>query len=217
MLKLELSVSKDQPLKVLCLGAHSDDIEIGCGGTVLRLLDEYSNLQIYWIVFGSGGQRGSEARKSAKLFLEKAKQKVILIKNFRDSYFPYLGAQVKEYFEQLKSEISPDIILTHHRNDLHQDHRFISDLTWQTFRDNLILEYEIPKYDGDFGSPNYFVHLDEEICERKILYLMRSFATQKMNHWFNEETFRGILRLRGVESNAPSKHAEAFYSRKIVC
>jgi len=216
MFKLDFSNSRNSSLRLLCVGAHSDDIEIGCGATVLRLLEEYSNIEVCWVVFGSGEQRGSEARESARLFLEEAKQKKIVILSFRDSFFPYIGTEIKEFFETLKHDFSPDLIFTHYRNDLHQDHRLISELTWNTFRDHFILEYEIVKYDGDLGAPNFFVHLDEDICQKKINIIMECFSTQGSRNWFTADAFLSILRLRGVESNAPQRYAEGFYCRKIV-
>jgi len=160
MLKFDLPFQKNTPLRVLCLGAHSDDIEIGCGGTILRLLSAYDDLEFHWVVFGSSGQRDDEAVASANKFLEGASKKKIIVNNFRNSFFPYIGEDIKNYFEEIKKEVSPDIIFTHYRHDLHQDHRLISDLTWNTYRGPLILEYEIIKYDGDLGKPNFFVHLD---------------------------------------------------------
>jgi LmbE family N-acetylglucosaminyl deacetylase len=201
----------------LCLGAHSDDIEIGCGGTILRLLEENPAVHVHWVIFGASGPRKLEAVESANLFLANARSKEIVTKEFRDGYFPYMGADIKDFFEQLKREHSPDLILTHYREDLHQDHRLVSELTWNTFRDHLILEYEIPKYDGDIGSPNFFVHLDAALCKRKVDYILQSFISQRSKSWFSEDTFYAMLRLRGLESNAPEKHAEAFYCRKIVC
>jgi len=216
MLKLEFSVSKDQPLKFLCLGAHSDDIEVGCGGTILNLIERYGSSVFYWVVLSSDEKREREAKDSAKAFLAGAEEKIVIVKKFRDGFFPYIGNEIKEYFEELKQSFSPDIIFTHYRNDLHQDHRTISELTWNTFRDHLILEYEIPKYDGDLGAPNVFDHLDESISRRKIQYILKNFKTQAENQWFTEETFQAILRLRGIESNSPTKYAEAFYCRKIL-
>jgi len=217
MLKLQLGMKKDRCLRVLCLGSHCDDIEIGCGGTILKLIGNYSYLIFYWVVFSSDRQRKNEASESAKVFLKDVKEKNIVIKNFKDSFFPFGGAEIKEYFEEIKDKFLPDIIFTHYRQDLHQDHRLISELTWNTFRDHLILEYEIPKYDGDLGSPNLFVHLNENLCQRKIKYILGSFRTQRRNHWFNKETFESMLRLRGMEANAPERFAEAFYCRKLVC
>ncbi|MBH8574552.1 PIG-L family deacetylase [Nostocaceae cyanobacterium CENA369] len=216
MLKLTFENEKHSNYKVLCLGAHCDDIEIGCGGTILKLLETYPNIVFYWVVFSSNSQREEEAYTSANKFLKNTKIKNIVIQQFKDGYFPFMGIEIKHFFEQLKQEYNPDLIFTHYRQDLHQDHRLISEFTWNTFRNNLILEYEIPKYDGDLGNPNLFVHLDEEICQNKIQYIIDSFPSQNNKQWFTEETFRSILRLRGVESNAPNKYAEAFYSRKIV-
>ena len=205
------------PLTVLCLGAHSDDIEIGCAGTLLRLLAECRDVRCHWVVLSGGGsgERASEARASAGALLGRCAT-AIEVQNFRDAYFPYCGEQVKDYFEQLKRQVRPDVVLTHYREDLHQDHRTVAELTWNTFRDHLILEYEIPKYDGGLGSPNLFVPLSEETAARKVELLMTHFASQRSNQWFSEETFRGLMRLRGIECNAPSGYAEAFYCRKGV-
>ncbi|NJM64429.1 MAG: PIG-L family deacetylase [Acaryochloris sp. RU_4_1] len=216
MLKIDFTKNSNSVYKVLCLGAHSDDIEIGCGGTILKLIETYSNIIFYWVVFSSDEQREKEANKSVNSFLKGAKIGKIEIKNFRNSFFPFVGADIKEYFEKLKKDFSPDLIFTHYRNDRHQDHRLVSDLTWNTYRDHLILEYEIPKYDGDLGSPNIFVHLDPSICQRKINFLMEYFATQSNKQWFTEDTFLSVLRLRGIESNALAKYAEAFYCRKAI-
>jgi len=207
---------KYRGLKILCLGSHADDIEIGCGGTILRLIDEMDNTQFYWVVFSGDKKRSEEARESANAFLKEAKSKKIDIQQFRESYFPFAGAPIKNYFEKLKKQFSPDLIFTHHRNDAHQDHRLISDLTWNTFRDHFILEYEIPKYDGDLGTPNLYVHLSEPVVRKKIGHIIHIFQTQKQKQWFAEETFRSVLRIRGVESNSPSRYAEAFHCRKIV-
>lgn len=216
MLKLSLGLP-NQRLRLLCIGAHSDDIEIGCGGTILRLLEEYPDCEVYWVVLGAAGQRITEAEASAALFLAKAKCKNVIIKDFRDGFFPYIGEEIKNYFEELKSEFSPDLVFTHYRHDLHQDHRLVSDLTWNTFRNHLILEYEIIKYDGDLGAPNFFFHLNDIICRNKIKNILNFFSSQKNKPWFTEDTFFAILRLRGFESNAPDKYAEGFYCRKWVC
>jgi LmbE family N-acetylglucosaminyl deacetylase len=216
MLKFEFPIGKGRTLKVLCVGAHSDDIEIGCGGTILRLLSEYDDVEVHWVVLGSNGKRNGEALASAKKFLAAAKKKQIVIKNFKESFFPYIGGEIKDFFEELKKSVSPDIIFTHYRNDLHQDHRLILELTWNTFRDHLILEYEIVKYDGDLGSPNLFVHLDEATCRKKICLIMECFKSQKNRDWFTPDAFLSILRIRGIESKAPEKYAEGFYCRKLV-
>ncbi len=216
MLTLKFSRQSDSAYRVLCLGAHCDDIEIGCGGTILKLLEESSQAIVSWVVFSSDQQRAHEAQESAESFLKGAKSREVVIRDFRNSFFPYVGGRIKEYFEQLKETVSPDVIFTHYRGDLHQDHRLISELTWNTFRNHLILEYEVPKYDGDLGSPNLFVHLDESTSRRKVQYVVGSFTSQQEKPWFSEETFLSIMRLRGVESNAPHKYAEAFYCRKAV-
>ena len=205
-----------EPLKALFLGAHSDDIELGCGGTILSLLEQGQQLEVSWVVFAASPARRLEAERSAEMFLRGAVKKEIIVRDFKESFFPYIGSEIKACFEELKRTISPDVVFTHFRDDLHQDHRLISELTWNTFRDHLILEYEIIKYDGGLGSPNVFVHLSEEVCAQKMKYLIENFQSQRSHQWFTEETFRAILRLRGVESNAPEKYAEAFYGRKIV-
>ena len=207
---------KGEPLKALFLGAHSDDIELGCGGTILSLLEQGQELEVCWVVFAATPERRLEAERSAEMFLRGAVKKETIVRDFKESFFPYIGAEIKTCFEELKRTISPDVVFTHFRDDLHQDHRLISELTWNTFRDHVILEYEIVKYDGGLGSPNTFVHVSEEVCAKKMKYLMENFQTQRSHQWFTEETFRAILRLRGVESNAPEKYAEAFYCRKIV-
>lgn len=215
MLKLSF-FEKNQKPKVLCLGAHADDIEIGCGGTILKLIEEAPESQFYWVIFSVDQKRSKEAYESANFFLNGVKLKKIDVQQFRESYFPFIGSHIKDYFEKLKKEFSPDIIFTHHYEDAHQDHRLIASLAWNTFRDHFILEYEVPKYDGDLGNPNLYVHLNESHIQRKINSILKTFETQKKKMWFTEETFKSILRIRGMESNSPSKYAEAFYCRKIV-
>jgi LmbE family N-acetylglucosaminyl deacetylase len=215
MLSLSLSQNVAAPLRILCLGAHSDDIEIGCGGTLLQLLSRHKNVEVSWVVFSSGQERAREARSSAKLYLQRAKNYSVVVHDFRDSFFPFDGAKIKNHFEALKP-VSPDIVFTHARGDAHQDHRLLGDLTWNTFRNHLILEYEIPKYDGDLGQPNFFVPLEKRFCERKVRCLIDAFATQRSKLWFREETFLALMRLRGMECIAPSGYAEAFYCRKVV-
>lgn len=216
MLELILKKSSDNPLTVLCLGAHSDDIEIGCGGTILRLTEEYPRLSVHWVVFGARGSRSAEAEESAKKFLSKVQDHQIYLRSFRDGYFPYIGGEIKDYFEELKAPIKPDLIFTHYRKDLHQDHRLICELTWNTFRDHLILEYEIPKYDGDLGSPNFYVRLNETISMQKVDILCESFATQREKYWFTADTFLSLMRVRGVEARSPGQYAEAFYANKVI-
>jgi LmbE family N-acetylglucosaminyl deacetylase len=203
--------------RVLCLGAHCDDIEIGAGGTVMRLITESSAIEFDWVIFGgSDPVRAEEARRAAALFTRGAQRVEVTIHGFRDSFFPWDGAKVKEVFEHLKRSCPPDLILTHHDDDRHQDHRLISELTWNTWRNNMILEYEIFKWDGDLGRPNVFVPLDEAVCRRKAGYLTEAFASQRSRQWFSEDVFQALTRLRGAECNAPSGCAEAFYARKLV-
>ena len=216
MLKLKFFKKDQGTLRVMFLGAHSDDIEIGCGGTVLRLIDENPEIEIVWVVFSALGERGEEARKSAQEFLKDVQNKRIVVHEFKDGYFPHRGAEIKDIFEQLKQEFVPDIVFTHYRHDLHQDHRVLNELTWNTWRNHFILEYEIPKYDGDLQAPNFFIHLDAATCQQKIDYLMQYFATQTNRYWFTPETFQGLMRVRGVESRAPGGYAEGFYCRKVV-
>lgn len=213
---IEVFPKNDNPLTLLCLGAHSDDIEIGCGGTLLRLLSEYHSVDVHWVVFGANGIRNAEAMASANQFLTHSHTKNIRIENFKDGFFPYVGEEIKAYFEKLKRAVSPDIIFTHFRHDLHQDHRLISELTWNTFRNHLILEYEIMKYDGDLGNPNFFVQLDTEVCQKKVTQILESFKSQSSHHWFSNDAFFALLRLRGIECNAKEQYAEGFYCRKIM-
>lgn len=210
-----IQISFDAVKTVLCLGAHSDDIEIGCGATIRKLTQERPGLTIWWVVFTADGQRRPEAKKSAQAFLRDAGKSHVIIKQFRNGYFPFQGAVIKDFFESLKTRVKPDLVFTHFRNDRHQDHRLVSDLTWNTFRDHLILEYEIPKYDGDFASPNLFMQISDRFAKEKVENLCRYFSTQNDKHWFGRDTFLALMRLRGMECCA--KYAEAFYVRKMVC
>lgn len=211
---MKIQFDKNKPLKILCLGAHCDDIEIGAGGTVLKLIDEYEIEQLNWIVFASNDIRKQEATKSAELFLSDVPNKKIVVNSFRDGFLPFHGIEIKEYFEEIKQEISPDIIFTHYRDDRHQDHRLISDLTWNTWRSQLIFEFEIPKYDGDLGIPNFYMKLEEKYITRRNEILLETFVSQQSKHWFDEATFNALLRLRGMES--ATLFAEAFYARKLI-
>jgi LmbE family N-acetylglucosaminyl deacetylase len=213
MLKIEFEGKS--PKNILCLGAHCDDIEIGCGGAILKFIQEMKDIKVHWVVFSSDDCRKKEAILSAEEFLKNVNYSNIKINNFRNSYFPYAGAEIKEYFETLKKNISPDIIFTHCRGDLHQDHRVINELTWNTFRNHLIMEYEIAKYDADLGSPNVFVSLDENICGQKINIISRHFKSQADKTWFSEDMFLSVMRIRGMESNSPSGYAEGYYCRKL--
>lgn len=202
-----------RPLRILCLGAHSDDIEIGCGGTVLQLLAANPDTSVHWAVFGADGKREDEARASAARFLDGTQQATVHIEPFPNSYYPDHWSDIKRVFENTLKPFEPDVIFTHYRDDRHQDHRVISDLAWNTFRNHMVLEYEIPKYDGDLGRPNLYIPLSRQTVDDKIKVLVEEFATQCSRHWFGEETFRGMMRLRGVE--AATAYAEAFHARKI--
>jgi LmbE family N-acetylglucosaminyl deacetylase len=216
MINLKLEERSAGALQILCLGSHSDDIEIGCGGTILRLAEQYPCSVFHWVVFSAKEEREAEARRAASLFTGSAHLRGPLVKAFPDGFLPFVGAEVKAVFEELKKTVSPDLIFTHNRKDAHQDHRLIAELTWNTFRNHLILEYEIPKYDGDLGQPSLFVPLQAEKCQNKVHYIMDSFQSQHCKHWFQEDTFLSLMRLRGMECNAPSGYAEAFYCRKLV-
>jgi LmbE family N-acetylglucosaminyl deacetylase len=215
MLRFNLDVHANNEFTLLCLGAHSDDIEIGCGGTVLQLVKNIPKLKIHWVVLSATGARVGEAKKSAALFAA-GRQCEVVLKEFRDSFFPYQGGVVKEFFAELGGKMKPDLILTHWQGDAHQDHRLVNQLTWNTFRDHAILEYEVPKYDGDMGRPNVYVPLEQEMQETKVAHLLESFDSQRSKRWFDRETFLGLMRIRGMECNSPSGYAEAFYARKLV-
>ena len=212
MIPLFGGTGNDQPMEIVCLGCHPDDIEIGCGGTLLRLAAERPNAKIHWVVFTGCGPRIEEARKGAALF----GYTTPILKSFQDGFMPYQATEVKAACEELKKAFSPDLIFTHYRGDAHQDHRLVGEMTWQTFRNHLILEYEIPKYDGDLGTPNVFVTLTEELSHRKATQVINTFPSQQQKHWFREETLLALMRLRGVECASPSGYAEAFYGRKLV-
>jgi LmbE family N-acetylglucosaminyl deacetylase len=215
MHSLNLTSDTAAALKILCLGAHSDDVEIGCGGTILRLARQYPNCVFHWVVFNAIGPRAQEAQRAAELFTGQNTLHGPILKTFLDGFMPFVGGEVKAVFEELKS-VSPDLIFTHNRQDAHQDHRLLAELTWNTFRDHLILEYEIPKYDGDLGRPGLFVPLERELCDKKVQYIMDTFETQQTKKWFQADTFLSLMRLRGVECNSPSGYAEAFYTRKLM-
>ena len=202
--------------RVLCLGAHSDDIEIGVGGTLLKLAAEVADLEILWVVFSAPGPRAEEARGSADEFMASVARKQIRIGSFRESYFPSEWPTIKDWFEEIKANFDPDIVFTHYRDDRHQDHRVLSDLAWNTFRNHLILEYEILKYDGDLGHPNLFMPLSEQLCARKVELLLKHFKTQAAKHWFTGDSFEAMHRIRGIECASATGRAEAFYCRKMV-
>lgn len=212
-----LSLTGAGPVRrVLCLGAHADDIEIGCAGTLLQLLAGNSGVHVDYVVCTATSEREQEARVCAAELLSAAKSVNFVFQAFRNGYFPYIGAEIKDFFELLKAELSPDLIFTHGRSDRHQDHRVVGELTWNTFRDHLILEYEIPKYDGELPPPNTYVTLSEEAAARKLDLLGRHFPSQHAKAWFDESSFRGLMRLRGIECQSPSGYAEAFSGRKLA-
>lgn len=211
---LPFKLENNRPLNILCLGAHCDDIEIGAGGTLLKLFQKYAIGAVRWVVLTSDEVRKREAVESAEKFLVNIPGKGIEINSYRDGFLPYQAPEIKEYFETVKKDFAPDVIFTHYRHDRHQDHRLISDLTWNTWRDHLILEYEIAKYDGDLGNPNFYVPLDEQHLEKRNEILMESFISQHAKHWFDIDTFKALPRLRGMES--ATRFAEAFYARKFV-
>ncbi len=215
MKALQLAKPGDR-LSVLCLGAHSDDIEIGAGATLLSLAERGIQLHVHWCVLSGGGIRDIEARESAADFLANAAGAQIDVMSFRDGFFPQQGEAIKQWFESLKQRIDPDLILTHRRDDAHQDHRLVCQLTWNTFRDHQILEYEIPKWDGDIGQPNVYVPVSAAALKRKIELLISHFGSQRSKQWFDDETFRGLARIRGMECRAPERYAEAFFGRKLA-
>lgn len=214
MIHLNIPPERPNGHRILCLGAHSDDIEIGCGGTLLAWLRAHPESTVRWVVFSGAGERKAEAHAGADLFLEQAAACEVTVASFADGFFPDQWADIKHFFERELKPFDPDVILTHYRDDRHQDHRVISELTWNTFRNHLVLEYEILKYDGDLGTPNFFVPLDRPQCEQKIAHLQAAFPSQQKRSWFSEETFWAMLRVRGIE--AASRYAEAFYAHKIV-
>lgn len=213
---LVLASEADPLREVVVIGAHSDDIEIGAGGTVRAILEAFPDIKIHWVVLAAAGDREREARGSAMEILGDVERHAVTTLQFRDGFFPYEGAGIKDAFENFKRNMSPDLVITHYREDLHQDHRLVGELTWNTFRDHLILEYEIPKYDGGLGSPNVFVPIPGPLASAKIDGLLRHFGSQRNKGWFDEETFRGLMRLRGIECRSPTGYAEAFYARKAL-
>ncbi len=216
MLTLDFQNTTGEPFRVLCLGAHCDDIEIGCGGTLMHLLESWPAVEVAWVVFTSDAERAKEASASAHQWLKGAAAEEVIVRESRHSFLPYEGAKLKEFFETLKEGLPPDLIFTHYRHDLHQDHRVVNELTWNTFRNHTILEYEIPKYDGDISQPNVFVPLEERICLRKTEAILRGFPSQAGKSWFTKDLFLSVMRIRGMECSAPERHAEAFHCRKLV-
>ena len=213
---LPLSLPGREPLKVLCLGAHCDDIEIGCAGTLMTLQRRHPGTNFEWVVFTREERRDAETRQAAARVHEGAVSANVEVLDFRMSYLPFEGAKVKDHFETIKRRVEPSVIFTHRLEDRHQDHRLVAELTWNTFRNHLVLEYEIPKYEGDLGHPNLYVPLDAAVAARKLEILMSCFPSQQSRAWFSRELFEGQLRLRGIECNAPSGCAEAFHVRKAI-
>lgn len=215
MLTLHIPRRPGSPLRVLCLGAHSDDIEIGCGGTLLRLVRQQVSVAFEWVVFSGSPVRAREARRSARALTSGAESCRVTTRSFRDGFFPSQAARIKQEFERLKRRPSPDLVFCPRREDAHQDHRLLGELAWNTFRDHVILEYEIPKYDGDLGSPNVYFPLDQKLARDKAAHIRKAFPSQAGNQWMTDDTFLAVLRLRGVECNAPKGYAEGFTVRKV--
>lgn len=215
MLRLDLGIN-GRALRLLCLGAHSDDLEIGCGGTVLEWLSAYPRVEVTWVVMSASGERAEEARRSASALLKGANRKQIVLHELADGHFPAHFGEAKKVFEDLKAAEKPDVIFSHRLEDRHQDHRLVAELTWQTWRSHLILEYEVPKYEGDLGQPNLFVPVSARVGKRKVEHLMRHFGSQRSRSWFAPPTFFGLMHVRGVECRAPSGFAEAHHLRKAV-
>jgi LmbE family N-acetylglucosaminyl deacetylase len=216
MLKLAPLLRAARPFRLLCIGAHSDDIEIGCGGTILTWLANSSDIHVSWVVLSAEGARSVEARRSARAFLSRAAGKDVIVGGFRDGYLPAQYTEVKGFFEEIKACCNPDLILTHWLHDRHQDHRLAAELTWNTWRDHLVLEYEIPKYEGDLSPPNAYVELSRHVARRKVAALGRYFISQRSKDWFQADNFLALMRLRAAECRASSGFAEAFHARKLV-
>lgn len=215
MRRFWLTGAPGERVKVLCLGAHSDDIEIGVGGTILTWLAAGLDLDVTWCVLSGGGSRRAEAEASATAFLTGAVS-LVEVADFSDSLFPAQFQAIKNWFEDLRGRVDPDVIFTHTADDSHQDHRLVQKITWNTFRDHQIFEYEIPKWEGDLGRMNAYVPLSAEVVDRKVEYLKRYFESQRRKDWFDEATFRSLAHLRGNECRAPDRLAEAFRVRKMI-
>jgi len=211
-----IPIQLDRLKTILCLGAHADDLEIGCGGTVRELVAARPAMEVYWVVLSGDQQRAAEATRCAELFLEKAQRKTITVEGFRDSSFPYVGGKIQEFFRALAKKLDPDLIFTHRREDMHQDHQLVAELTWNNFRKHLILEYEIPKYEGDLGAPNVFMPLSGEACGFKVDTVIDCFVSQHGRPWFTRDALWSLLRLRGLECHSPSRYAEGLYCRKAI-
>jgi LmbE family N-acetylglucosaminyl deacetylase len=216
MLRLIPEIRSRRPLRLLCIGAHSDDMEIGCGGTVLTWLANMPAIEVTWVILSAEGARASEARSSARALLRRAVAQEVVIADFRDGFLPAQYADVKSFFEDLKGKVDPDVVLTHWLQDRHQDHRFAAELTWNTWRNHLVLEYEIAKYEGDLGQPNAYMPIPASLARRKVSHLGRYFSSQRSKDWFIADNFLALMRIRGMECRAASGFAEAFHARKLV-
>lgn len=216
MLKLLPQLPSDRALRLLCIGAHSDDLEIGCGGTIATWLETWGSVDVTWVVLSATGDRAGEAHRSARALLRRAASVRLELGQFRDGFLPAQYVDVKQHFEVLKQQVDPDVILTHCLGDRHQDHRLAAELTWNTWRDHLIYEYEIPKYEGDLAQPNVYVPLTARAAKRKTSHLERHFSSQRGRTWFRAENFAALMRLRGLECRSQSGFAEAFHGRKLV-
>ncbi|HUG70550.1 MAG TPA: PIG-L deacetylase family protein [Pirellulaceae bacterium] len=199
---------------ILCLGAHPDDIEIGCGATVAQVARACPQAQFTYVLLSGSPERAREAEVAIRRLLPSTSQPRVILKSFRDSFFPYQGGEIKEFFHGLALEVAPDLIFTHRREDLHQDHRLLAELTYNAFRAQLVFEYEIPKYDGDLTTPNVYVPLSRQQAEMKIETIMESFGSQHDKRWFTQDTFWATLRIRGIECHSESGLAEGLYCRK---
>jgi len=217
LLALKLLPSAGKALDILCIGAHCDDIEIGCGATILSLQAQNPRCRFHWFILTSTPQRRIEAMEAVEALVEAPARGEIRILALRDGFLPAHVAEVKDEFEQVKRSTNVDLILTHHGQDRHQDHELASRVTWQTFRDHMIWEYEIPKYDGDLLTPNLYVPLPSERVARKLEVITRAFRSQQTKSWFKRENLEALMRLRGLESRAPSGYSEAFHCRKLLC
>ena len=214
---MPLQIGPDlQCLRVLCLGAHSDDIELGCAGTLLQWLSRYERVELTWVVFSATEQRALEARKSVRALMKRAAHLDIVLGDFVDTQFPAEFTRAQAFMRSLAARCSPDVVLTHRLEDRHQDHRLVAELTGQAFRNHLILEYEIPKYEADLGQPNLYVPLAAAVAQRKQRHLLSVFGSQRSKDWFNERGLSALMNLRGLECRAPSGCAEAFHVRKAV-
>lgn len=212
---LRITPPTDRALRVVALGAHADDIEIGAGGLIQRLVADTPSLSIRWLVASATPERRREAEKASSRLVGSVSDCTLDIGDLRDGFLPFLGPAPKEWLIR-HAGFEPDIVICPRGEDLHQDHRLVGQLAWQVFRSSLIFEYEIPKYEGDLGRPNVYVVLDRATAERKVATILEAFPSQRSRRWFEPETFWALLRLRGIEAASPTGFAEAFHASKIV-